>query len=68
MDNSKWLIPAVIIVVLLLLAGKAEAVPKPPEGYVCPYCQIPFDVFEDLVAHVQAVHPGQRIPLKIDWA
>ena len=66
MANSKWLIPAGIIGLFWFLAGKAKVMP-PPGGYICPYCQIPFDTFDALIAHVQAVHPGERMPLVIDW-
>lgn len=56
---------------LLALVGfalAAKAIP-PPGGWCCPYnaahgC---FDTYGDLVAHVQEVHPGERIPLPIDW-
>jgi len=51
------------------IAALAMAAPPtpPPEGYVCSYCGAAFDTYEDLVAHVQTEHPGERIPLPIEW-
>lgn len=41
---------------------------KPPLGeYLCPYCPAVFDSYETLVSHVQTEHPGERIPLPIEW-
>ena len=51
---------------LFLLSRRAGAAP-PPGGYVCPYCRESFATYEELVAHVQSVHPGERIPLPIEW-
>lgn len=68
--------PSVVIVgglglalvgVLGLTALAWAAPPTPPEGYVCPYCGATFDTYEDLVAHVTTEHPGERIPLPIEW-
>lgn len=39
----------------------------PPKLYSCPYCQDTFPTYEDLVDHVQSVHPGERIPIDIIW-
>jgi len=40
----------------------------PPGGYPCPYCDTPpFDTYEELVDHVQTVHPAERIPIDIIW-
>lgn len=49
----------------LVILATVEA--APPEGYVCPYCGQTFATFEELVAHVQTEHPGERIPLEIEW-
>ena len=35
--------------------------------YTCPYCGATFTTYEELAAHVQTVHPGQRIPIDISW-
>ena len=43
------------------------APPAPPEGYICPYCGASFSTYDELVAHVQSAHPGERIPLPIEW-
>ena len=46
----------------------ARAAPSPPPGgYTCPYCGAPFDTYEELAYHVQSEHPGERIPLPIEW-
>ncbi len=40
----------------------------PPVGeYVCAYCGQTFATYDELVAHIQSVHPGERIPLPIEW-
>lgn len=39
----------------------------PPEGYTCPYCGAPFATYEEMVAHIQSEHPGERIPIDIIW-
>ena len=51
---------------VLGIAATAWAAP-PPEGYVCPYCGAPFDTYDELVAHVQSEHPGERIPIHLVW-
>jgi len=51
---------------LVYLATRAKAIP-PPEEYVCPYCAAAFNTYEELVAHVQSVHPGERLPIDIIW-
>lgn len=56
----------VAIVGVFALAWAAPPTP-PPEGYVCPYCGQSFDTYEELVAHVTTEHPGERIPLPIEW-
>jgi hypothetical protein len=55
-------------ILVFALTRKGEAAP-PPEGWCCPYntahgC---FTTYDELVQHVQTVHPGERIPLPIDW-
>jgi len=72
-EEERRISPAVVIagglglglvaaLAIFTLAGAA-----PPEGYVCPYCGATFDTYEDLVAHVQSEHPGERIPIHIIW-
>ena len=53
-------------VLIFALTRKAEAVP-PPGGWSCPYCGVTFNTYEELVQHIQTVHPGERIPLPIEW-
>ena len=54
----------------LIFALTRTAHAAPPSGeWCCPYdsshgC---FSTYEELVAHVQSVHPGERIPLPIEW-
>lgn len=47
--------------------ARAAPPPPPPEGYVCPYCGDTFSTYEELVTHVQTEHPGERIPIPIEW-
>ncbi len=65
--------PAIVVIPVALglglvgvLAALAWAAP-PPGEYICPYCGSTFDTYEELVAHVQTVHPGERIPIDIIW-
>ena len=51
---------------IVYLATKVKAKAKPRE-YNCPFCEATFTTYEDLVAHVQLAHPGERIPLPIEW-
>jgi len=39
----------------------------PPTEYTCPYCEATFSTYEELVAHVKEIHPGERIPIEIWW-
>ena len=57
------------LVAALGIASMAMAAPPapPPGVYDCPYCEATFDTYEVLVDHVQTVHPGERIPLPIEW-
>ncbi len=50
-----------------IYAFARAAPPPPPEGYPCPYCPESFDTYEELVAHIQEKHPGERIPIHIIW-
>lgn len=40
---------------------------KPEKEYCCPYCGQCFATYEELVEHVKTIHPGERIPLPIEW-
>ncbi|GAH60947.1 unnamed protein product [marine sediment metagenome] len=76
MPEERRISPAILIIpiglglglvgVMAALAWAAPPTP-PPEGYVCPYCGATFDTFEELVSHVQIEHPGERIPIPIEW-
>lgn len=48
---------------ILYFTRRAEAAPR----YCCPYCAECFDTYEELVNHVKTEHPGERIPLPIEW-
>ena len=57
-----------LAVVLLIVRNAYAGGPQPPpEGYECPYCTETFETYEDLAAHVQTAHPGERVPLPIEW-
>lgn len=56
---------AAAIGALIYFATRARA--APPEGYPCPYCPATFATYEELVEHVTTEHPGERIPLPIEW-
>lgn len=75
-EEERRISPAVVIGGLGLGLAAALAVfaltwaappTPPPEGYPCPYCPDTFSTYEELVAHVQSEHPGERIPLPIEW-
>lgn len=40
---------------------------KAEKKYCCPYCDQCFATYDELVDHVRAEHPGERIPLPIEW-
>ena len=73
-EEERRISPAVVIagglglglVATLAIFTLAGAAP-PPEGYVCPYCGATLGTYEELVAHVQSEHPGERIPIHIIW-
>ena len=75
MPDERRISPAVVLIpvgvglagLLGIVALAWAAPPTPPEGYACPYCPDTFATYEELVAHVQSVHPGERIPLPIEW-
>jgi hypothetical protein len=48
-----------------LYLTRAEA--APPTEYCCPYCGACFPTYEALVAHIESEHPGERIPIPIEW-
>lgn len=60
-----------VIGTMAAVAGGIIAVTKvkaaPPLPYSCPYCEERFATLAELQAHVAAVHPGERIPIDIDW-
>lgn len=48
----------------IYLATKAKAV-LPPEGppvYLCPHCGAQFSSYSELLAHIEAEHPGETAP------
>lgn len=59
-----------IIAAILGVGGLVFGVVKLVEAkkeYCCPYCPECFATYEELVEHVKTVHPGERIPLPIEW-
>jgi len=58
---------AAVATTAIILATRAKAAP-PPGGWCCPYGDgLCFDTYEELVLHIQTAHPGERIPLPIEW-
>ncbi len=53
------------LITAIVAATKAKA--APPTEYCCPYCDQCFATYGELVDHVKTVHPGERIPIPIDW-
>ena len=71
-EKEKRISPAVAIIPVglglgLIVGFAALAWAARPEEYICPYCGQSFATYEDLVAHIQSEHPGERIPLPIEW-
>lgn len=53
------------LITAIVAATRAKA--APPGEYCCPYCTDCFPTYQELVDHVRDVHPGERIPIIIDW-
>jgi len=51
--------------ITVVVATRAKA--APPLEYCCPYCLVCFATYQELVDHVKTAHPGERIPLPIEW-
>lgn len=73
MAEERRVSPAVVIGIGAAIATAATvaicalARAAPPKVYSCPYCPDTFSTYEELVEHVQSVHPGERIPIEIVW-
>lgn len=52
---------------IVFIVSRARAAPPTPEEYVCPYCGLTLPTYDALVEHVQEEHPGERLPIEIDW-
>jgi len=60
-----------LLIVATMVAGTAALIPQAPAvvyQYTCPYCSGGFNTYDELVAHVMAEHPGERIPIEIGWS
>ena len=55
------------IMMLFMMFSMMQAAPGPGLPYCCPYCGQCFATYDELVAHVQAQHPSERIPIEITW-
>ena len=63
-DGGKIAIVAIgVIVAALLLPKRTEAAGE----YICPVDGLEFPSQAELEAHMEAEHPGVRIPLYIRW-
>lgn len=48
----------------LAAVGLAYALTRvPPTVYTCPFCDEPFDTYEDLLNHIESDHPGEAPPM-----
>lgn len=60
-----------LLIVTTMMASTAALIPKAPPvvyQYTCPYCSAGFNTYNELVAHVMAEHPDERIPIEIGWS
>lgn len=57
----------VMMVSLIQPLSSSEEANGDITGYQCPYCGQVFDSYEDMVAHVESEHSGERIPIDISW-
>jgi hypothetical protein len=55
---------------MIFAISRTSAAAPPPDTtpYNCPYCTDEFATYEELFAHVQSAHPGERIPIDIGWS
>ncbi len=67
MAGDRRISPAIVIIPVGLglaavvgIAALAWAAP-PEKEYVCPHCGAAFATYEELVAHIQAQHPGAYV-------
>ena len=64
-DSGKALLVLGAAVAGLFLITKASAAPT---EYTCSYCGEKFPTLQELQAHVETVHPGERIPIEVIWS
>jgi len=65
--KEKGIIAGVVATAIIAGVALTGAKAAPPAEWCCPYCSECFPSYEELVAHVKTTHPGERIPLPIDW-
>jgi uncharacterized Ntn-hydrolase superfamily protein len=67
MANNKAILgfAAVAAVAAILLTHKGAVA---AQEYICPYCGEEFLTLLALQQHVVAQHPGERIPISIQWS
>ena len=56
-----------MVMMMPLFLGMGQPQPPPGLPYCCFYCSQCFATFDELVAHVQSQHPGERLPILIIW-
>jgi len=54
------------LLALAIFAIRSQAAQAAQE-YPCPYCGEVFTSLSALQSHVQQAHPGERIPISIQW-
>jgi len=56
-----------ILGTLAAIFGIRQLAKAAPLEWCCPYCSLCFATYGELVEHVKSEHPGERIPIPIDW-
>ena len=66
--------PMMLMVAMMMMSMMASMMTTTPGGgggaktYPCEYCGYGFSTYEELLAHVQSVHPGERVPVEVVWS
>ncbi len=66
-ETKQGLVVAGVVGAIALGIYATTAKAAPPLPYCCPYCGDCFATLEELQTHVAIAHPGERIPIIVDW-